>query len=207
MTSPAAPNPDGIMARLKAGTAAQHAVAESKPLEAALIEGSIGQAQYEKYLSQRWLIHRELEAATDRALRTDNRLASLGLPSLYQTKNLEADLANLQSNLKSIRPLPGAANLIQEIQKAAPATLMGIYYVFEGSKNGARYISKSLAKAGQTALRYLDPHGEQQRPLWMKFRADMDSISWTPTEQDQMVKAAQATFDAISSLDDAIHAG
>jgi heme oxygenase len=207
MTSPAAPNPDGIMARLKAGTAAQHAVAESKPLEAALIEGSIGQAQYEKYLSQRWLIHRELEAATDRALRTDNRLASLGLPSLYQTKNLEADLANLQSNLKSIRPLPGAANLIQEIQKAAPATLMGIYYVFEGSKNGARYISKSLAKAGQTALRYLDPHGEQQRPLWMKFRADMDSISWTPAEQDQMVKAAQATFDAISSLDDAIHAG
>ena len=205
MTSPAAPNPDGIMARLKAGTAAQHAVAESKPLEAALIEGSIGRAQYEKYLSQRWLIHRELEAATDRALRTDNRLASLGLPSLYQTKNLEADLANLQSNLKSIRPLPGAANLIQEIQKAAPATLMGIYYVFEGSKNGARYISKSLAKAGQTALRYLDPHGEQQRPLWMKFRADMDSISWTPTEQDQMVKAAQATFDAISSLDDAIH--
>ena len=205
MTSPAAPNPDGIMARLKAGTAAQHAVAESKPLEAALIEGSIGQAQYEKYLSQRWLIHRELEAATDRALRTDNRLASLGLPSLYQTKNLEADLANLQSNLKSIRPLPGAANLIQEIQKAAPATLMGIYYVFEGSKNGARYISKSLAKSGQTALRYLDPHGEQQRPLWMKFRADMDSISWTPTEQDQMVKAAQATFDAISSLDDAIH--
>ena len=207
MTSPAAPNPDGIMARLKAGTAAQHAVAESKPLEAALIEGSIGQAQYEKYLSQRWLIHRELEAATDRALRTDNRLASLGLPSLYQTKNLEADLANLQSNLKSIRPLPGAANLIQEIQKAAPATLMGIFYVFEGSKNGARYISKSLAKAGQTALRYLDPHGEQQRPLWMKFRADMDAISWTPAEQDQMVKAAQATFDAISSLDDAIHAG
>jgi heme oxygenase len=205
MTSPAAPNPDGIMARLKAGTAAQHAVAESKPLEAALIEGSIGRAHYEKYLSQRWLIHRELEAATDRALRTDNRLTSLSLPSLYQTKNLEADLSHLKSNLGSIRPLPGATNLIQEIQKAAPATLMGIYYVFEGSKNGARYISKSLAKAGQTALRYLDPHGEQQRPLWMKFRADMDAISWTPTEQDQMIKAAQATFDAISSLDDAIH--
>jgi hypothetical protein len=41
----------------------------------------------------------------------------------------------------------------------------------------------------------------------MKFRADMDAISWTPTEQDQMVKSAQSTFDAISSLDDAIHAG
>jgi hypothetical protein len=39
----------------------------------------------------------------------------------------------------------------------------------------------------------------------MKFRSDMDAISWSPTEQDSMVSAAQATFDAISSLDDAIH--
>jgi heme oxygenase len=208
MTSP---KTEGVMARLKAGTAAQHAVAESKPLEAALIEGSIGQAQYLKYLSQRWCIHRELESATDRALTRDFRLASLGLPSLYQTKNLEADLAHLQANLKSIDPLFGATNLIQEIQKSAPATLMGIYYVFEGSKNGARFIAKAMAKAwgkaDTTDFRYLDPHGEAQRGLWMKFRSDMDAIPWTPSEQDQMVKAAQSTFEAISSIDDAIHAG
>jgi heme oxygenase len=208
MTSP---KTEGVMARLKAGPAAQHAVAESKPLEAALIEGSIGQAQYLKYLSQRWCIHRELESATDRALTRDFRLASLGLPSLYQTKNLEADLAHLQANLKSIDPLFGATNLIQEIQKAAPATLMGIYYVFEGSKNGARFIAKAMAKAwgkaDTTDFRYLDPHGEAQRGLWMKFRSDMDAIPWTPSEQDQMVKAAQSTFEAISSIDDAIHAG
>ena len=205
------PNTEGVMTRLKAGTAAQHAVAESKPLEAALIEGSIGQAQYEKYLSQRWLIHRELEGATDRALTTDFRLASLDLTSLYQTKNLEADLAHLQADLKSIRPLSGATKLIQEIQKAEPATLMGIYYVFEGSKNGARFIAKAMAKAwgktDTTGFRYLDPHGEAQRGLWLKFRSAMDAISWRPAEQDQMIKAAQATFDAISSVDDAIQAG
>jgi heme oxygenase len=210
MTTPAVPNPDGIMARLKAGTAAQHAVAESKPLEAALVEGSIGQAQYQKYLSQRWLIHRELEAATDRALKTDARLASLHLPSLYQTKNLESDLARLQSDLQSIQPLPGATHLIREIRQATPPTLMGIYYVFEGSKNGARFIGKALAKAwglsDTTSFRYLDPHGEEQRGFWMKFRSDMDGIAWTPNEQDQMVSAAQTTFDAISSLDDALHA-
>ena len=84
---------------------------------------------------------------------------------------------------------------------------MGIYYVFEGSKNGARYIAKALAKqAGITALKYLDPHGEAQRGLWMKFKADMDAIPWTPAEQDSMVRAAQATFSAISRLDDEIHA-
>ncbi len=197
------------MARLKSDTSAQHAEAESKPLEAALVSGAIGHDQYKKYLAQRWLIHRELEAATDAALQKDSRLGSLGLPGLYQTKNLESDLAQLGVDLKSVQPLKGATKLIAEIKNAAsPATLMGIYYVFEGSKNGARYIAKALAgRARITALKYLDPHGEAQRGLWMKFRADMDAIAWTPAEQDSMVKAAQATFTAISSLDDEIHAG
>ena len=205
----AAPSATGIMARLKSETAAQHAEAESKPLEAALVSGAIGQDQYKKYLAQRWLIHRELEAATDVALKKETRLGSLGLPGLYQTKNLESDLAQLGVDLKSIQPLKGATKLIAEIKNAAsPATLMGIYYVFEGSKNGARYIAKALGgRARITALKYLDPHGEAQRGLWMKFRADMDAIAWTPAEQDSMVQAAQATFTAISSLDDEIHAG
>ena len=205
----AAPSATGIMARLKSETAAQHAEAESKPLEAALVSGAIGQDQYKKYLAQRWLIHRELEAATDAALKKDSRLGSLALPDLYQTKNLETDLAQLGVELKSIQPLKGATKLIAEIKSApSPATLMGIYYVFEGSKNGARYIAKALGgRARITALKYLDPHGEAQRGLWMKFRADMDAIAWTPAEQDSMVQAAQATFTAISSLDDEIHAG
>lgn len=199
----------GIMARLKSETAAQHAEAESKPLEAALVSGAIGQDQYKKYLAQRWLIHRELEAATDAALKKDSRLGSLGLSDLYQTKNLESDLAQLGVDLKSVQPMKGATKLIAEIKNApSPSTLMGIYYVFEGSKNGARYIAKALGgRAGITALRYLDPHGEAQRGLWMKFRADMDAIAWTAAEQDSMVKAAQATFTSISSLDDEIHAG
>ena len=199
----------GIMGRLKSETAAQHAEAESKPLEAALVAGAIGQDQYKKYLAQRWLIHRELEAATDAALKKDARLQSLGLPDLYQTRNLESDLAQLGVDLKSIQPMKGATRLVAEIKSApSPATLMGIYYVFEGSKNGARYIAKALGgRARITALKYLDPHGEAQRGLWMKFRADMDAIAWTPAEQDSMVKSAQATFTSISSLDDEIHAG
>ena len=201
----------GIMAQLKAGTAALHAVAESKPLEAALISGAIGQEQYKKYLSQRWLIHRDLETATDRAITRDPRLASLALPSLYQTKNLESDLSLLQTPLYTIQPMQGATTLLQEIKNApSPAALMGIYYVFEGSKNGARYIARALAKAWSktdtTTMRYLDPHGEEQRSLWQKFKTEMDALTWSPSEQEQMVKSAQTTFTAISALDDEIHA-
>jgi heme oxygenase len=55
-------------------------------------------------------------------------------------------------------------------------------------------------------MRYLDPHGEDQRGLWQKFKTEMDALTWSPSEQEQMVKAAQATFTAISALDDEIHA-
>ena len=208
MTTTAAPT--GIMGRLKAETAEQHAIAEAKPLEAALVGGSIAHDQYKQYLGQRWLIHRELEAATDRALAEDRRLSQLGLPGLYQTANIEADLGYLGVETSTIEPLKGAQNLVGTIQQApSPAVLMGIYYVFEGSKNGARFIARALGKArGKTdgeGMKYLDPHGEAQRGLWMKFREDMNAIDWSSEEQDTMVKAAQDTFDAISALDDEIH--
>ena len=208
MTTTAAPT--GIMGRLKAETAEQHAIAEAKPLEAALVAGSIDHDQYKQYLGQRWLIHRELEAATDRALAEDQRLSQLGLPGLYQTANIEADLGYLGVETSTIEPLKGAQNLVGTIQQApSPAVLMGIYYVFEGSKNGARFIARALGKAwGKTdgeGMKYLDPHGEAQRGLWMKFREDMNAIDWSSEEQDTMVKAAQHTFDAISALDDEIH--
>ena len=208
MTTTAAPT--GIMGRLKAETAEQHAIAEAKPLEAALVAGSIDHDQYKQYLGQRWLIHRELEAATDRALAEDRRLSHLGLPGLYQTANIEADLGYLGVETSTIEPLKGAQNLVGTIQQApSPAVLMGIYYVFEGSKNGARFIARALGKAwGKSdgeGMKYLDPHGEAQRGLWMKFREDMNAIDWSSEEQDTMVKAAQDTFDAISALDDEIH--
>jgi heme oxygenase len=205
-----ATTPTGIMGRLKSETAPQHAEAESKPLEAALIGGSINHDQYKKYLEQRWIVHRALEAAADRALAQDDRLAGLGLPGLYQTDNLVADLEFLEADTRAIQPMKGAVALLERIQSAeSPAVLMGIYYVFEGSKNGARFIAKALSKAwgksDLSGLRYLDPHGEAQRGLWMKFREDMNAIDWSDSEQDAMVEAAKDTFRAISALDDEIH--
>ena len=204
--------PTGIMGRLKSETSAQHAVAESMPLEAALIAGSIKHEEYHEYLAQRWLVHRDLEAATDRALGQDSRLAALGLPGLYQVANLQADLAHLGVDTAAIKPMAGAAKLQSMISEAPNSSvLMGIYYVFEGSKNGSRFIARALSKAwsksDQEGLKYLDPHGEAQRGLWMKFREDMNGITWSAEEEDIMVKTAQDTFTAITSLDDEIHKG
>lgn len=200
------------MDRLKEDTAKHHDVAEAKPLEGSLIGGTISDEHYRQYLSQRWLIHRALEAATDAALARDPRLGGLGLPALYQTANLEEDLAHAGVDIAGIKPLPGALALLALIQNAeSVAPLMGIYYVFEGSKNGARFIARSLGRAwGRSdgaGLKYFNPHGDGQRELWKKFRTDMNAIEWNSREQDQMVEAAQVTFETVSALADEIHAG
>ncbi len=204
-------SPAGIMGRLKADTAEQHIIAESKPLEADLIEGKIRPEHYRDYLAQRWFIHRELEAATDRAAALDSRLSTLGLPELYQTANIEADLAHVGAETASLKPHPGTKALTDFIRQADVAPLMGIYYVFEGSKNGGTMVANSLAKAwnqpeDRTGLRYLNPHGEAQRATWMQFRRKMNTIAWTDEEQAAMIQGAQTTFDLVAQIDDETYA-
>lgn len=204
-------SPVGIMGRLKAETAERHIVAESMPLEAALIEGTISPIHYRGYLAQRWFIHRELEAATDRAAARDSRLAKLGFPELYQTQNLEADLAHVGSDTAALVALPGTEALMELIRGAETAPLMGIYYVFEGSKNGGVLVAASLAKAwgrdgDRVGLKYLAPHGDRQRAIWMAFRREMNAIPWSPEDQTAMIEAAKKTFDLIARIDEEIYA-
>lgn len=205
------PAPESIMDRLKEETAKHHAVAEAKPLEGSLLGGTISDEHYRQYLAQRWVIHRALEAATDEALARDPRLGALDLPPLYQTANLEEDLAHAGVDIAGIKPLPGAGALLALIRNAeSVAPLMGIYYVFEGSKNGARFIARSLGRAwGRSdgaGLKYFNPHGDSQRELWQKFRADMNAIEWDAQERDQMVEAAKVTFETVTALADEIQA-
>ena len=197
------------MDRLKEETAHHHAIAEAKPLEGSLIGGTISDGHYRQYLAQRWVIHSVLEAATDALLARDQRLSALDLPPLYQTANLEGDLSHAGVDVAGIEPLPGAAALLALIENAdSAAPLMGIYYVFEGSKNGARFVARSLGRAwGRSdgeGLRYFNPHGDRQRELWQKFRRDMNTIAWSGWEQDQMVEAAKVTFETVSALADEI---
>jgi heme oxygenase len=74
-------------------------------------------------------------------------------------------------------------------------------YVLEGSNNGNRFIARAIRKALPGApTRYLDPYGENQRPLWARFKADMEAVGFTPAEQDQIVLAAQEMFAAVGAL-------
>lgn len=204
---------DSISTRLRTETADAHHQAESHPLERALVAGSISREQYSEYVSQRYLIHAALDPLVLQACDADARFAGLVPSELLQAPNLRADLAYLGVDADQVEACKATEALIRQMKDGAattPASVLGYYYVFEGSKNGARYIARALAAAwglrpGGPGLRYLDPHGERQRPLWLEFKARLDAIAFRPDERDAMVSAACRAFELVSALDKEIY--
>ncbi len=205
--------PMSIMSRLRDETMAQHKRAESRPLEQALLAGTLPRPVYLRYLVQRYFIHQALEAHIERLIEKNPALASLIPANLLQLDNIQADLQHFGLTIRTERPGRAAQELISAMSRFArelPMSILGFYYVFEGSKNGARFIARSvrrsfnLAEDG-TGTRYLDPHGVEQRNLWAAFKERMDRLSLSDAEADAIVEAAKVTFDLVSSLDDELY--
>lgn len=202
----------GIMQRLRDETAEQHQHAESRPLEQAMVRGEIQTDTYVEYLAQRYLVHRQLEARLRELLASDARLNGLVLDEQWQVPNLEADLAFFGVALDQIEPTRGALNLIEHIEASARGErigLLGDFYVFEGSKNGANFLAPRVRSAlqlvGNDGSHYLAPHGPRQRELWTQFKARMDAVSFAPAECDAMVRGAKAAFKFAAEIDDDVH--
>lgn len=201
----------GVMARLKDETAADHKTAEGSQFERALVSGRLPKAAYVEYLAQRLLIHRELEAGVMNLVGSDERLSGVVTPNLLQESNLRRDLAFFGIDAAAIQPRKATAETIETIRQQRalrPIGLLGFYYVLEGSKNGARFIAKAVRPAlrlsDEQGTRYLDPHGEQQRPLWQAFRESMNAVPFSSEEADAMVEGAKTMFRQISALDNEI---
>lgn len=204
-------NPN-LMLALREATWPQHQHAESRPLEMALAQGKLPKSGYISLLKQRLLIHVVLERAWMTCAERDVRISSLLAKELMQVDNLLADLKYFAA-ADDIAPLPGTHALTQDIEQAArekPVSLLGHYYVFEGSKNGARMLAKGLRTTYDLPERdgthYFDPHGEEQRALWLSFKARVEQLEFSDEERQQIIDAAQRTFSHVAVIDDELYA-
>lgn len=200
-----------IMQRLRTETAAEHKVAESSPFERALVQGRLPRAAYVEYLAQRLVVHAVLERGVLSITERDARFRDVITPELLQEQNLEDDLVHFGVDPTGVDPCAAAGQLIADLEylrMARPTALFGSYYVLEGSKNGARYIARAVRDAygltNGSSLRYLDPHGDQQRTLWQAFGQRMDAVPLSAGEADGLVNAAQAMFRGIRAIDDEV---
>lgn len=199
-----------LMARLRVETQTEHKRAESSEFEQALVSGRVTRPLYVAYLEQRYHIHAALEPAVLDLVRSQARLGDLIPESLRQSGNLSADLAHLGISTPA-DALPPTREFVTELGRLGDrgcVSLLGAYYVFEGSKNGARFIAKAVQRAlglsGPDGLRYLDPHGAAQRELWAAFKGRMNAVEFTRVEQDLMVGGAKRAFAAVHAIDSAV---
>lgn len=201
-----------VMERLKSETAARHEAAEHHPFQRALAAGQLPREQYIANLGQLYLVHRALENALRAAAPRVPAILKIVLPYQYQEQYLAEDLAFLAAG-STPAASPATSRITAEIARAAsdsPVRLLGMHYVLEGSKNGAKYFCRNVQRAYSLApgagTRYLDPYGDQQRAYWARFKTDMTDAGFTQAEADELVAGAADMFDAIAAIgDDIMH--
>lgn len=191
-----------VMSMLRDGTQELHTAAERQAFQRALVRGELSLGACTGYLEQMLLVHSALESRLADA--DDPALRRVVGPEQFQAPNLRADLRTLGGN-PDPRPLPATAGLLARLDGCTDAAaLLGHLYVLEGSKNGAAFIARAVRRSlgiqpGQ-GDRYLDPHGEAQRPVWAAFKARVDAEPWTTTQRDAMLAAAREMFAAIADI-------
>ncbi|MFG0329958.1 MAG: biliverdin-producing heme oxygenase [Phycisphaerales bacterium] len=213
-TSEKTPAETTVMDRLRVETRPLHEEAENHPFQKAFASGQAPKSQYINYLSQMYLVHATLETALTDAAESTPAIAAVAHERQFQAANLETDLEYLGvADADTIETLPATRRLldaIDEIAELDPASLLGLHYVLEGSKNGAKFLARVIGKAyGLTpgpGLRYLDPHGDEQRPLWIRFRTDMAAVPMTDAQEDRIVLAAETMFRGMIEIFDDLDA-
>ncbi|MDX2131519.1 MAG: biliverdin-producing heme oxygenase [Planctomycetota bacterium] len=178
----------GLADRLKLETREMHTAAERHPLHAALFKGERPLAEFARLHAQTALVQRAVEARVGsspllRPMRRD-----------YHTR-AEAMLRDAAAFGVGPHPADATRRMIDEIDRADEATLLGLWYVLEGATNGGRFIAVALTRAhGAFTMPSLHPHGEQQGERWGAFRAGLESLALTAPQQDAVVAGAARMF-------------
>lgn len=205
---------DGIMDRLKLGTAQLHKEAESRPLQQQLGAGTLPRPAFAAYLGQLLLVHDQLERGLDEQIARETHPAfAVAWHSLARhSGNLRDDLAANDIDPDLTSPLDATASLLGQLNawsEEGSLALIGALYVLEGSMNGNRFISKALQRAwginAESGLSYLDPYGDEQRPTWAAFRSRVNAVVFDAAESQAIVDGADRMFKAIGEISDEQH--
>ena len=195
--------------RLKERTRELHEQAEQHPLQRALARGELPRSAYTEFLVQMLHLHRALESEL-RACAGDPNLDRVVHESQFQADNIEADLKFFGAEPRATLPATiEAIDMIGAVRSRSPSELLGVVYVLEGSKNGSAFLARVVRRAyglePGTGDRFLDPHGPDQRPIWARFKANLDAEELTPAQADGVEAAAGATFRAVTAIAQAVY--
>lgn len=193
--------------RLKEDNWDLHQQAEHDTLPQHLVRGTIPRETYAELLGQQYLAARVLDEAIKAKRDEVPVLRELVADVQLQTPYLEKDLAHWGVDTATLEPNPGTAGLIADIERSRdgnPIRLFGLHYVREGANNGNKYVAMKLRRAwgieDTAGFNFLDPYGDQQRPLWESFKTRLDEVELTEAEKTEIVSAARSMFEHIIAM-------
>jgi heme oxygenase len=183
----------------------EHERTERHPFHAQLLRGTLARGNYIAYLEQLFLLHQALLPALERAAVAHPGLVR-GNDAQLSIECLKEDLDFLGGSTAST-PLPPTRELVARIAhlgEKSDAECVGMHYVFEGSKNGGRFLARSIREAyaltGADGTRYLDPHGPEQPAHWRAFKETLDSVRLSEAEGQQVITGATSLFIALGQI-------
>jgi heme oxygenase len=197
-----------VMELLKESTEDQHRDAERRRLQKDMVQGRLHTDRYRVWVGQMYLLHRTLSDEIDRCRGECAPLRAVVRDEGLHVEHLRADLAALGCDADAVEPLPATARALEQIRRTARVdslSLLGYNYVLEGSMNGNRFIARALGPALEVAaVSYLDPYGDEQRPLWLAYRERMNAVGFDAGQAETMVRAAQDMFTFVAEMSDAV---
>lgn len=193
-----------VMTKLREATTEHHKRAEGHRFQKSLVKGELPEAGYVAWLGQMLLVHRALEQELDALASRCPEVATVLGDDWRKEERLLTDLVHLGAS-PLVTPNAATIGLIEQIREigARGRSLLGMFYVLEGSTNGGVFIARAVRHAyglNGDGTRYLDPYGGMQRERWAGFKARMADLDLSGDDADAMVAAAQSMFDGITAV-------
>lgn len=187
--------PDGIMARLKQETLAQHQQTED---EVDLMSDDFTLADYRDLLTRFYAFYRPYEEKMRAAVK--ERPVGLDYGRRQNTPRIVTDLRALGMSDGEIAGLQVTDDL-PRIDSAE--RIYGSLYVIEGSTLGGRIIARHLKeKFGldeQSGLAFFSGYGEETGPMWKDFGRAVSEFAANGADEDEIIAAANETFEKIGN--------
>jgi heme oxygenase len=200
VTRPAA---EGLSARLRAATRAEHERAESAAFVTALLDGRLGRDGYIALLGQSYLFYSVLEEAGE-SWWHDGVVGPFLSADLVRRGALEADLAWLSGVdwRAGIAPLPATRRYVERLREVCftsrTAFIAHHYTRYLGDLSGGQIIRRKLASIyGLTTdgVRFYAFDGIAKPKLFKdRYRRLLDEAPWDATEQDALMAEANEAF-------------
>ncbi len=187
----------GVLQRLKAATRAEHDAIE---VALDLMAPGLSLTDYHRRLRRYHGFYAPIEPLIAAAV--DGPRWGLDMTARAKTDWLAADLACLGDLEDASGLAPAALPLCTALPPLeTQADAFGCLYVLEGAKLGGRVISRHIERVlgldATHGARFFHGYGEQTGAMWKALRGALSAFVDQPSQEDQVVASAIATFAAL----------